>query len=940
MATTTPTTFSSQSTQTRAEDSQIVRVMRNNEITFVGKGLCPDKNVYAFLDKTRINRFIQKPNMITVTNGTMDVDFYQDEEIINNTTNAYARVITTSNNFIYINETFLNLNVKPYSSGSLTTSTFNDKDIVFQTATNTRSGVVTAIGTIERYTRHSASDGTIAIKPLNGAFRPTVNNILFLRTSASPVANVKELVTGVDGTLFPASSTIRSLENAAKTATVSSYNVYSGIITYQNGPGSTVVYVSSNTKTAGNPIGKQFRIPGGGAAGQARTITDCSANGLMLTLDGSSLYGIPLLASNSKFTISDPTLPGYPEIGQVDDYGVFTGIFHIPELADAYFPAGKRLFTLSDRLSPEDNGYKMRAFNFYSVEGRPPGSPEDPDYSKTPVDTVAPSNAIASNPSDSLINNKIFNPLSQTFFTPKTSTVISKGVANTLTGLQITGIDLFFAKKPTNTDTQLPVIVSIVTLVNDRPGTKVLGKSIVDAKNVKVSSVPDSTNTSTMTTFSFSPPVIVNPGVEYALTVTSSSPDYSLFSAEIGGTILGTTGRRVSQQPYVGDFYKAQNASTWTPLPNEDLMFRVRYGVTTVGTGGGGGSSSNTIYFVPDSIKSNTVVDAFIVNATDYTFKPTSVNYSYKSTKIDGTQDASFTSFKKNTRYDFGSDLATSTKTSNRRRKLIAGNRNSFNVKVDLTTTDGYVSPSIDLERMSITAFEFNINDAGISSSDIAFTNFGNHVNPADITVTFSAPDRADGVTANAYVAALSAVTGYTGNVSVIVIDNPGSGYYTTPTVTFSEAAATVNATAVIAGETGKNGGNCRARYVTRTITLADGFDAGDMRVYLDCNRPVGTDINVYYKVKSASDSDPFEEKNWKLMKKVTDIFSKDQEEVIELEYRPSLDVNLLSYVENGITYPIGGTFRQFALKIVLTAKDPSVTPSVRNFRAIATPSG
>lgn len=931
MATRTPTTFSNQSTLTRAEDSQIVRVMRNNEVTFVAKGLCPDKNVYAFLDKTRVNRFVQKPNMITVVDGSMTTDFYQNEEIVNNTTNAYARVITTSNNYIYIDETFLNLNVKPYSTGTLSTSTFNDKDVVFQTATNTRSGVITAIGTIERYTRHSASAGTVAIKTLNGAFRPTDNNVIFVRTSGSPIANVREIVRGVDGTLFPASSTIRSLETPSKTATVSSYNVYSGIVTFQGGSGSTVVYASSNTRTSGDPTGKEFRIAGGSGTGQSRTISSCSANGIMLTLSGSATLGIPLLSSNSKFTISDPTLPGYPEIGQVDDYGVFCGVLHIPELSDAYFPAGKRLFTLSDKLSPEDNSYKMRAFNFYSVEGATSASVDNPSYSKLSSDTVAPSLAILPDPSDSLLNNKKFNPLAQTFFTPKTSTTISNGVAGGLTGLQITAIDLFFSKKPTNADTQLPVTVTIVPLVNDRPGTQVLGKSIVDAKNVKVSAIPDSTNTSTMTTFSFYPPVIVSPGVEYALTVTSSSPDYSLYSAEIGGTIIGTTNRRVSQQPYIGDFYKAQNASTWTPLPNEDLMFRVRYGSF---------ASSNTVYFVPETIKSNTLVDAFIVSASDYTFKPTSTNFSFKSTKLDGTEDAAFASFKKNTRYDFGSDLATSTKTSNRRRKLIAGNRNSFNVKVDLTSTDSYVSPAIDLERMSLTTFEFGINDAGISSSDIAFTNFGNHVNPADITVTFSAPDRPDGVTANAYVAALSSVTGYTGNVSVIVIDNPGSGYYTTPTITFSEAAASVNATAVIAGETGKNGGNCRARYVTRTITLADGFDAGDMRVYLDCNRPVGTDVNVYYKVKSASDSDPFEEKNWKLMKKVTDIFSKDQEEVIELEYRPSLDVNLLSYVENGITYPIGGTFKQFALKIVLTAKDASVTPSVRNFRAIATPSG
>ena len=121
---------------------------------------------------------------------------------------------------------------------------------------------------------------------------------------------------------------------------------------------------------------------------------------------------------------------------------------------------------------------------------------------------------------------------------------------------------------------------------------------------------------------------------------------------------------------------------------------------------------------------------------------------------------------------------------------------------------------------------------------------------------------------------------------------------------------------------------------------MADGFDAGDIRVYLDCNRPVGTDINVYYKVKSGEDAAPFEDKKWQLMSKLNDNFSKDQNQVIELEYRASLDMNRISYVENGTTYPLGGKFKYYAIKIVLTATSASVVPYVANFRAIATPAG
>jgi hypothetical protein len=150
----------------------------------------------------------------------------------------------------------------------------------------------------------------------------------------------------------------------------------------------------------------------------------------------------------------------------------------------------------------------------------------------------------------------------------------------------------------------------------------------------------------------------------------------------------------------------------------------------------------------------------------------------------------------------------------------------------------------------------------------------------------------------------------------------------------------TANATATIKGETDASGGNNLCRYITKRVDLAPGFDAGDLRVFLDCIRPRGTNIHVYYKVKSESDTEPFDNKKWKLMYKVYDTYSLDQRQQIELEFRPNLNDNVLSYVENGITYPLGGNFKSYAIKIVMTAGDTTVIPIVTNFSAIATPEG
>jgi hypothetical protein len=108
--------------------------------------------------------------------------------------------------------------------------------------------------------------------------------------------------------------------------------------------------------------------------------------------------------------------------------------------------------------------------------------------------------------------------------------------------------------------------------------------------------------------------------------------------------------------------------------------------------------------------------------------------------------------------------------------------------------------------------------------------------------------------------------------------------------------------------------------------------------------RPQGTDISVYYKVLSASDTDPLTNKNWKIMSKAFDVYSADQSTPIQLNFNTGStaigSIGSVSYVENGITYPIGGKFKSFSIKIVLTANDPTVAPVVQNFRAIAIPAG
>ena len=153
-------------------------------------------------------------------------------------------------------------------------------------------------------------------------------------------------------------------------------------------------------------------------------------------------------------------------------------------------------------------------------------------------------------------------------------------------------------------------------------------------------------------------------------------------------------------------------------------------------------------------------------------------------------------------------------------------------------TSDNNISPVVNRERLSLIVEEYLINDGGLANSNITITNGGGqHTNVANLRIVISGPQLFSDnptSTANATVLASDLVSG---NINQIVITNAGRGYVESPTITITDVSPgiTSNATAVIVSENGKSGGNALARYLTKRIVLADGFYAGDMKVYVEC---------------------------------------------------------------------------------------------------------
>jgi hypothetical protein len=129
------------------------------------------------------------------------------------------------------------------------------------------------------------------------------------------------------------------------------------------------------------------------------------------------------------------------------------------------------------------------------------------------------------------------------------------------------------------------------------------------------------------------------------------------------------------------------------------------------------------------------------------------------------------------------------------------------------------------------------------------------------------------------------------------------------------------------------SGGSATAKYVSRRVTLTDSFDASDITVFLTMNKPAGTNAYVYYKLLSAYDPDAFDDKLWKLMGQSTQVNSVALTEDEFLEYQFDPLTSTVEYVSGGATYK---TFKNFAIKIVMTSTNTTKVPRIQDMRTIA----
>jgi hypothetical protein len=131
-----------------------------------------------------------------------------------------------------------------------------------------------------------------------------------------------------------------------------------------------------------------------------------------------------------------------------------------------------------------------------------------------------------------------------------------------------------------------------------------------------------------------------------------------------------------------------------------------------------------------------------------------------------------------------------------------------------------------------------------------------------------------------------------------------------------------------------KSGGNATAKYISKPISLADGFDASNICVTVDINLPTGTNVYVYYKTLPTEKTTPIDDESWVVMTQEKAVpVSTSAFDFKEYRFFPSGAFDVYGVPEDS---PITTRFNAFQIKIVMVSSSQTATPRLRDLRIIA----
>jgi hypothetical protein len=483
----------------------------------------------------------------------------------------------------------------------------------------------------------------------------------------------------------------------------------------------------------------------------------------------------------------------------------------------------------------------------------------------------------------------------------------------------LTAVDLYFYRKPVAGKTKSGIsgpgasVYLCPVLENGTPDLNLVHHTF--GARVEYADIATSTSGTTATTFTFRQPIPVPTARSYGILIKfdGSDSDFQLWYNKSGDNVLGTTTQtQVSSGKVDGFFYKITNGKELTPERDADLSFRLKVakfsstsstfkiknrpyeilklnantslfrggeevyqqranaagnvsitttGVSVVGTGTAFNSTllQGDKVILTDGTAGNTDVRTVVsvANATYMTvdvepsFTAASGKY-YKTVVGKVFQSDGITDFLVIQDANSNSSLYLTTGTTITGVDSLA----SANIVSIYDYAINSIVPGFNVKAPSGTSVSTTVNfanaDYQFTSSTVASVDLGRRrmLNEYAAVLASSTNEQT----------AATPVRSFNGTLT-LTTSNP----YVSPYVRqenldlFAERYEINNdATNEYAGN-----GNAKARYISKTIALAEDQKAEDLKVFVRAYKPANTSILVYAKLRNSEDTESFDVKDW-----------------------------------------------------------------------------
>ena len=532
-----------------------------------------------------------------------------------------------------------------------------------------------------------------------------------------------------------------------------------------------------------------------------------------------------------------------------------------------------------------------------------------------------------------LVHNK--DPIAQTF------TAIGDEIIHS--GMYITKMDLFFKQKHES----LGVTVTIRKTFNGYPSPDVLPFSRV---HLKQSEVNISSDAQTATVVTFKSPVYLNKGEQYTIVIEPDNfnPDYIVWTSKTGGKDVFNS-QPVNQDGFKGSMFLSTDDAAWEPNIDEDIKFTLYRADFSSTTGTVSVQNKDYEYFTVNSIngvfKHGEIV--FQSNASAQTTG--TVVISTSNNVVTGTGTAFDTEYAAGQFITFSNSTAQDTvqinSVTNATSLILKGFpqiANTTGIAAHHTVTGKVflydsINKFLHLDESQATNSTFKFaSGASVIGSDSGANATIESINNQKVShfepLLYKIEPTTTSTTMKVHANTASGDSGNTAfktnnrnyfkdEVVVKSRSNDLTGkwkqYFTldsgsntvSPAIDTSSLGSLLYENIVDNDTTNEhlNTGNADSKYVSRVVTLDDGLDAEDLRVFLTAFKPGADncDIKVFAKILNELDTDIFNDRHWTELELIgSDERSNDDNRFDYREYTYQIPQTPAStFVEKGQTY-------------------------------------